>query len=124
MFLLGFFWRKTTSNAALFAVISGFIFSVILKFLPGFIDLSFLNPVGFAVPAAGGVYEIPFLDRMAIVFVLCVIGMYIISISETRKGAHPHGLEIDAKMFKTSPGFAIGSIIILVLLTVLYTIYW
>jgi len=124
MFLLGFFWKKTTSNAALFAVISGFIFSVILKFLPGFIDLSFLNPVGFAVPAAGGVYEIPFLDRMALVFVLCVIGMYIISISETRKGAHPHGLEIDAKMFKTSPGFAIGSIIILVLLTVLYTIYW
>ena len=124
MFLLGFFWKKTTSNAALFAIISGFIFSVILKFLPGLVDLSFLNPVGFAVPAAGGVYEIPFLDRMAIVFVLCVIGMYIISISETRKGAHPHGLEIDAKMFKTSPGFAIGSIIILVLLTVLYTIYW
>jgi len=124
MFLLGFFWKKTTSNAALFAIISGFIFSVILKFLPGFIDLSFLNPIGFAVPAASGVYEIPFLDRMAIVFVLCVIGMYIISISETRKGAHPHSLEIDAKMFKTSPGFAIGSIIILVLLTVLYTIYW
>ncbi|HEX5151417.1 MAG TPA: sodium/solute symporter [Parafilimonas sp.] len=124
MFLLGFFWKKTTSNAALFAIISGFIFSVILKFLPGFVDLRFLNPIGFAVPAAGGVYEIPFLDRMAIVFILCVIGMYIISISETRKGAHPHGLEIDAKMFKTSPGFAIGSIIILVLLTVLYTIYW
>jgi SSS family solute:Na+ symporter len=124
MFLLGFFWKKTTSNAALFAIISGFIFSVILKFLPGFVDLSFLNPIGFAVPAAGGVYEIPFLDRMAIVFILCVIGMCIISISETRKGAHPHGLEIDAKMFKTSPGFAIGSIIILVLLTVLYTIYW
>jgi len=123
MFLLGFFWKKTTSNAALFAIISGFIFSVILKFLPGLVDLSFLNPIGFSVPAAGGVYEIPFLDRMAIVFILCVIGMCIISISETRKGAHPHGLEIDAKMFKTSPGFAIGSIIILVLLTVLYTIY-
>jgi SSS family solute:Na+ symporter len=123
MFLLGFFWKKTTSNAALFAIISGFIFSVILKFLPGFVDLQFLNPVGFAVPV-GGVYEIPFLDRMAIVFILCIIGMYIISMIETRKGVKTHGLEIDAKMFKTSPGFAIGSIIIIGLLTVLYTVFW
>jgi SSS family solute:Na+ symporter len=123
MFLLGFFWKKTTSNAALFAIISGFIFSVILKFLPGFVDLSFLNHINFSVPV-NGVYEIPFLDRMAIVFILCVIGMYIISIFETRKGAHPHGLEIDAKMFKTSPGFAIGALIIVVLLTTLYTIFW
>jgi SSS family solute:Na+ symporter len=123
MFLLGFFWKKTTSNAALFAIISGFIFSVILKFLPGFVDLHFLNPFGFSVPV-GSVYEIPFLDRMTIVFFLCVIGMYIISIIETRKGAHPHGLEIDAKMFKTSPGFAIGSLIIVVLLTTLYAIFW
>ncbi|MBL7751602.1 MAG: sodium/solute symporter, partial [Chitinophagaceae bacterium] len=37
MFLLGFFWKKATSNAALFATIGGFIFSVILKFLPGMI---------------------------------------------------------------------------------------
>ena len=124
MFLLGFFWKKTTSNAALFAIISGFIFSVILKFLPGFVDLQFLHSIGFSVPAASGVYEIPFLDRMAIVFVLCVIGMYFISMFETRKGARPHGLEIDAKMFKTSPGFAIGSIIIIALLTILYTVYW
>jgi SSS family solute:Na+ symporter len=123
MFLLGFFWKKTTSNAALFAIISGFIFSVILKFLPGYVDLSFLNPIGFSVPV-NGVYEIPFLDRMAIVFILCVIGMYIISTIETRKGAHPHGLEIDPNMFKTSRGFALGSIIIVILLTVLYTIYW
>ena len=28
MFLLGFFWKKTTSNAALFAVIGGFVFSI------------------------------------------------------------------------------------------------
>ena len=123
MFLLGFFWKKTTSNAALFAIISGFIFSVILKFLPDFVNLSFLNPVGFSVQV-NGVYEIPFLDRMAIVFILCIIGMYIISVFETRKGAHPHGLEIDAKMFKTSPGFAIGALIIVALLTTLYTIFW
>ena len=98
MFLLGFFWKKTTSNAALFATIGGFIFSVILKFLPGMIDLEPLYSVGLAVEKAG-VFEIPFLDRMAIVFVLCIIGMYIISIVENRRGVKPNGLEIDSSMF-------------------------
>jgi len=124
MFLLGFFWKRTTSNAALFATIGGFIFSVILKFLPGMIDLQSLHSIGFAVANPQGIYEIPFLDRMGIVFILCVIGMYIISSIETRKGVHPHGLEIDSSMFKTSTGFAVGSLIIIGLLVALYTAFW
>ncbi len=36
MFLLGFFWRKATSDAALFATIGGFLISLFLKFLPRF----------------------------------------------------------------------------------------
>lgn len=124
MFLLGFFWKKTTSNAALFATIGGFIFSVILKFLPGMVNLESLHSIGFAVVNAKGVFEIPFLDRMAIVFVLCIIGMYFISIAENKKGVTPHGLEIDASMFKTSTGFAVGSLIIIGLLIALYTVYW
>jgi solute:Na+ symporter, SSS family len=124
MFLLGFFWKKTTSNAALFATIGGFIFSVVLKFLPGIINLDFLHSAGLAVANANGVFEIPFLDRMAIVFVLCIIGMYIISIIENRKGVTPHGLVIDAKMFKTSTGFAVGALIIIGLLVALYTAFW
>lgn len=123
MFLLGFFWKKTTSNAALFATIGGFIFSVVLKFLPGMIDLEPLYTVGLAVEKAG-VFEIPFLDRMAIVFVLCVIGMYFISIIENQKGVKPNSLEIDASMFKTSAGFAVGSLIIIGLLVALYTMFW
>jgi solute:Na+ symporter, SSS family len=124
MFLLGFFWKNTTSDAALFATIGGFIFSVILKFLPGMIDLEPLNSIGFAIANTKGVFEIPFLDRMAIVFILCVTGMYIISTIENRKGVTPHGLEIDAKMFKTSTGFAVGALIIIGLLVALYAAYW
>ena len=124
MFLLGFFWKKTTSNAALFATIGGFVFSVILKFLPGIIDLEPLYQVGLAVANSSGVFEIPFLDRMSIVFVLCVIGMYIISIVEHKRGVQTNGLEIDASMFKTSTGFAIGSLIIIGLLVALYTMFW
>ena len=39
MFILGFFWKKATSNAALFATIGGFIMSVILKLLPHYANL-------------------------------------------------------------------------------------
>ncbi len=124
MFLLGFFWKKATSNAALFATIGGFIFSVILKFLPGMIDLEPLHAIGFAVANKEGIFEIPFLDRMAIVFVLCVIGMIVISRYENKKGVKPQGLEIDASMFKTSTGFAVGALIIIGLLIALYTVFW
>jgi SSS family solute:Na+ symporter len=124
MFFLGFFWKRTTSNAALFATIGGFLFSVFLKFIPRFMDLSFLAPFGFSKDNGSGVYEIPFLDRMGFVFILSIIGMVIISLFETRKGIKPNGLEIDTKMFKVTPGFAIGALIVVVILTALYTIYW
>ncbi|WP_207536394.1 sodium/sugar symporter [Desertivirga arenae] len=124
MFLLGFFWRKATSNAALFATIGGFIMSCILKFLPGWMDLSFLYPAGFAVPNADGIYEIPFLDRMGFVFIFCIIGMYIISMVENSKGDRVNGLEVDKSMFKTHPSFTAGSLLIIGILVALYTAFW
>lgn len=124
MFILGFFWKKTTSNAALFATIGGFIFSVILKFLPGWIDLSFLHSFGWSVANSLGVFEIPFLDRMTLVFLSCVVGMYLISIYENKIGVKPNGLDVDAKMFKVSTSFAVGALIILGMLVALYSVFW
>lgn len=124
MFLLGLFWKKTTSNAALFAMIFGFIFSIILKYLPGIANIEILHFMGLAVSNTMGIFEIPFLDRMAIVFVLCVLGMYVISLIDNLKGVKPNSLEIDASMFKTSSGFAVGSLIIIGLLAALYTMFW
>lgn len=124
MFILGFFWKRTTSNAALFATIGGFIFSLILKVLPQFMDLEFLAPYGFAVLNGDGLFEIPFLDRMGFVFIFCVLGMSIITNIENRRGVIPNGLEIDTKMFKMSNGFAAGSILVLGILVALYTIFW
>ena len=123
MFILGFFWKRTTSNAALFATIGGFLLSVVFKAMPNYMDLSFLASSGFAV-SVNGVYEIPFLDRMGFVFIICIIVMVIISLFETRKGANPKGLEIDSKMFKTSPGFAVGALLIFGILVALYTLFW
>ena len=124
MFILGFFWKKTTSNAALFATVGGFAFSVFFKFLPKIMDLAFLAPMGFAAKNDTGVYEIPFLDRMGFVFVLCIAGMALISYIDNKRGVKANGLEIDRKMFKLSPAFTVGVLIVCGILTALYTIFW
>jgi SSS family solute:Na+ symporter len=128
MFILGFFWKKATSNAALFATIGGFIMSVILKLLPLYADLSALKVIGFSTLVAQKdgkmLSEIPFLDRMGIVFVICILGMYIISMIENSKGTRVNGLEVDTKMFRTTNGFAVGALIVFGIITALYTLFW
>lgn len=124
MFILGFFWKKTTSNAALFATVGGFVFSIFFKFLPKIMDLAFLETYGYAAKTDAGIYEIPFLDRMGFVFALCIAGMWIISMLDNKRGIKPNGLEVDRSMFKLSPGFAVGVLIVFGILTALYTIFW
>ena len=128
MFILGFFWKKTTSNAALFATIGGFALSILFKILPSFVNLEWLASTGFAKQVlqkdGSMVYEIPFIDRMFFVFVISVIGMYIISVYENSRGVKTNGLEIDGKMFKTSPGFTAGALIVAGILIALYTLFW
>jgi SSS family solute:Na+ symporter len=125
MFFLGFFWKKATSNAALFATIGGFAFSVFFKFLPQFADLSFLTPYGFfAKNYNTGLFEIPFLDRMGFVFVICIIGMVVISLYETARGKQTNGLEIESSMFRPSRAFTAGALIICGILIALYSLFW
>ena len=124
MFILGFFWKKTTSNAALFAMIGGFAFAIFFKFLPNMMDLSFLADSGFATKDAHGIFIIPFLDRMAFIFLLCIAGMIIISKIDNSKGIKPNGLEVDKTMFKVSTSFAVGALIACGILIALYTLFW
>jgi SSS family solute:Na+ symporter len=124
MFILGFFWKKTTSSAALFATIGGFILSVGFKVMPNYINLEPLYKFGFADKNGAGVYEMPFIDRMGFVFLICVVGMYIISMIENADGKKVHGLEVDASMFKTSRGFAVGTLIVGGILVALYSMFW
>jgi SSS family solute:Na+ symporter len=124
MFIMGFFWKKTTSNAALFATVGGFAMSIILKVLPKLMDLSFLASTGFSKANANGVYEIPFIDRMGMVFGVCVISMIIISKIDQARGFKTNGLEVDAKMFGLSKGFAVGALIVCGLLVAIYSIFW
>lgn len=122
MFLLGFFWRQTTAAAAMFATIGGLVFSIILKFLPDMMDLSFLAPIGFSARNAAGVYEIPFLDRMFIVFWVVVLGMVVISkLGDTSK---IRAMVIDRQLFRVDGAFAFGSAVVCALVATIYGVWW
>jgi solute:Na+ symporter, SSS family len=124
MFILGFFWKKASSNAALFATVGGFAFSLFFKFLPNFMNLSFLEQFNFAKANDKGVFEIPFLDRMGFVFLICIVGMILISLWDKKRGIKTNGLEVDRSMFKMNNSFAVGVLIVVGVLAALYTIFW
>lgn len=112
-FIMGFFWKRTNSAGALFAIVGGFLmaYTMYLDVFPGvsvFFDATSWN-------------EVPFLDQMGMVFLICIAVMFALgyALPDERKG-----LEIDAKMFKVSTSFAIGSAIIFVALVVIYWYFW
>jgi len=125
IFFLGFFWKRTTSSAALAAALITFPLSLLLKALPTFADLSSLSSIGFsALNAESQRYEMPFLDRMGFVFLICVFIMVVVSLVDPKSKNNPQGLEVDSSMFKTRTGFAIGAIIVCGILSALYIRFW
>lgn len=109
IFLLGFFWKRTTAGAALTGALLTIPISTVLKFLPAWTH--------------GAFPDYPFLDRMSITFVLIVLIMMVISIIRPAD-AGAQTIEIDKSMFRTKPGFVVGSVIIVGILTALYTVFW
>ena len=105
-FIMGFFWKRTNSAGALFAIVGGFLIALGMhnNYLP-FMDWT----------------TVPFLDRMGLVFLICVVVMFVLGIvlPDERKG-----LAIDASMFIPHRGFIVGAVVVLVLITVLYNTFW
>ena len=110
IFLLGFYWKRTTSAAALTAALLTIPLSTLLKFLPSWTN--------------GAFPDYPFLDRMTIVFVIIIALMILISLMSDKNKNAPPLIEVDKKMFRVSQGFIIGSVIIFGILTALYTVFW
>jgi SSS family solute:Na+ symporter len=110
IFLLGLFWKKTTSGAALFGTILTIPLSATLKFLPDW---------------TGGMFPVyPFLDRMFITFWIVLFLMIIISLLTPASVQRKEILPFEKSMLEVKPAFIIGSIIILGILAALYTVYY
>ena len=110
IFLLGFYWKRTNSSAALAGALLTIPISTVLKFLPQWTNNAFPS--------------FPFLDRMSITFGLIVIVMIAISLSQPKKENNANAIEVDTAMFKVNPGFIIGSVVITGILAALYTVFW
>ncbi|QNN44783.1 sodium/sugar symporter [Pedobacter roseus] len=110
IFLLGFFWKKTTSRAALTAALLTIPLSTLFKFLPAL--------------TGGAIAEIPFLNRMSWVFLIILVLMVLVTLTDPKSKDNPQGLEIDSSMFKVTPAFTIASVIICGILAALYTVFW
>jgi SSS family solute:Na+ symporter len=125
IFILGFFWKRTTATAALVAAVITFPLSLMFKFLPRWVDLSLLSKYGFSARnPESAIFEIPFIDRMGFVFLIVVAVMVIISLADPKSKHNPKGLEIDSKMFKPEGAFAVGAAIVCGILAALYIVFW
>lgn len=121
IFILGFFWKRTTGAAAITGIITGFVMSVLFNnYAPAlFGHETFLYT---AFPNGKGGYEIPFLICMGLSFLFTMIVMVIISLAGPK--INPKAFTLDTKMFKVDPA-TLGLIVItLLLLTALYVKFW
>jgi SSS family solute:Na+ symporter len=110
IFLMGFCWKRTTSTAALLGAVLTIPLSTVLKFLP--------------VWTSGLFPDFAFLNRMSIVFVSLVALMTVVTLLDKKSKQQERVLIIDNSMFKPSMTFVVGSVLIIGILTALYTVFW
>ena len=102
LFFYGLFWKRTTSNSVLIASAVSIPVSALLKYL---------------CP------QLPFLDRIGIVFLIISAIIIIVSLMESKKD-HQRAIELKKELFKTDWVFKWLSIGILLILCLLYFIFW
>lgn len=101
IFMLGLFWSRTTATAALLAAIASAAFSLLFKiYLP----------------------ELPFMDRVGLVFLLCA-GIGIVW-SLARPLPQPGFVNPSGVSFSTSQGFNLSALVVTLILVFFYTIWW
>jgi solute:Na+ symporter, SSS family len=103
IFLLGFFWKRATANAALAAAIATIPTGLILEKL---------------------ITDMPFMNRMGFVFLTLVAIMVIVSLFDKKGQKNNKTIEMDVSMFRTSPAFTIGMVMVLGIIAALYIMFW
>ncbi|MBK7873268.1 MAG: sodium/sugar symporter [Saprospiraceae bacterium] len=103
IFLLGFFWKKTTANAALVGALATI-------------------PTGLLIAEVFD--NLPFMNRMGYTFLVLMAVMIIISLLDKKGQQKVHGIEVDVSEFRTSTSFAIGAVFMIGILAALYIIFW
>jgi SSS family solute:Na+ symporter len=102
IFLLGMFVRRATEIGAIGAVLGSFGLSLAFKvYLP----------------------DMPFIDRVGIVFLSCLAIGVVLSYLQ-RQASDEKTVDLAGVTFKTGAGFNIGAVLIAAILILLYGFYW
>ncbi|MEM1412691.1 MAG: sodium/sugar symporter [Pseudomonadota bacterium] len=102
LFLMGIFWKHTTSLGALAMAVGSAVLSLGLKLLWP---------------------ELPFIDRVGLVFVLCILLGVIVSKVQGAE-AHPDAIDYGEVDTRTTTGFNVCALAVLLLLIALYATWW
>ncbi|MFW5777812.1 MAG: sodium/sugar symporter [Bacteroidota bacterium] len=103
VFLMGLFYKKTTTKAAIIGVLISIPVAVLLKFLPT---------------------QMPFLDQMFYTCLITIAAIVMISLSTAKSDEDPKSIPLTKETFKTGKYFNISAYIIMIILVVLYSVFW
>ena len=102
IFFLGMFWKPTTELGGLVTVI-------------GSVVLSLIWPAMFP--------EMPFMDRVGLVFLICLVMGIVVSFLKPESNL-TKAINLNEVTFKTSNGFNLATVTIVVGLIFLYAVWW
>lgn len=121
IFILGFFWKRTTGAAAVAGVIVGFLLSIVFNvFAPRWFGNDTLLYTAYKNSA--GDYEIPFHICMGLAFAFTIVLMVVMSLTGPK--INPKAFVIDKGMFKVQPGTLAMIVITLLIISLLYVRFW
>ena len=104
IFILGMFWKGMTAQGALAAAIGSAILSVLLKLLWP---------------------TLPFIDRVGLVFLLCVVVAVGMSLfSQPDREGHGRAINHGNIDYGTTAGFNMAAVGVILILVALYATWW
>ncbi len=103
VFLMGLFWKKTTTRAAITGVIGSIPIALALKLLP---------------------VELPFLDQMLYTCLLTVVVILLVSLTTADHDEDPKSIPLPKAIFKTDRQFNVAAYVVMIILVVIYTAFW
>ena len=122
VFILGFFWKRTTGAAAVTGILLGLALAVLFNdFAPKLFGNETILYTAF-FNSNSGQMEIPFLICMGWSFVFTVLTMVVMSLAGPK--VNPKAFAIDASMFRVSPSTTTMIVIILIIISALYIRFW
>jgi SSS family solute:Na+ symporter len=113
IFLLGLFWKRANEAGAIVAAVTSVLLSTIMKYtLPA-----------AAFPQGVNAYLTPFINRMGVVFLVSLVLAVVVSLATAqREGADT--IDTADVRYRTSAGFNVGALGVVLILIALYATWW